>query len=333
MKKIYLSLFALLGVFTLNAQLTLTKAANEPIIGDLDKRTEYDSTVVIPKNTGTGQVWNFTTMITTTATGSYTTAYINPTSAPNASLFPTATIATNELGGNNYEFYRSNGSLYDYVGRYDGGGPELMVFSNHGTMRSWPISYGSNSTDSWSAILTVTSGSMSMVGNITVTATGSGTVILPNGKTHTNCLQVVETISMTVTSGTVVLPGHFKNYYYYSSTNKLPVFEVAYEKFGTDPLKVNTSANTDALYTSVEENAVMVESAILFPNPAKDVLHISNPSNETISSIEVMDLQGRNVLSMDYANSINVGVLEQGLYVLKLNYRDKVVYQRFVKAN
>lgn len=315
----------------MSGQLTLTKASNEPVIGDLDKRTGYDSTTVVPKNTGTNQSWNFTSMTTGTASGTYTTSYINPTSAPNASLFPTATIASNQIGGNNYEFNRSSGSIFDFVGRYDAGGPELMVFSNPGTLRSWPISYGSSSTDSWAALQTNSSGTMSMVGNVTVAATGAGTVILPNGKVHTNCLQVVESVTMTVTSGTVVMSGHMKNTYYYSSLSKHPIFEVYYEAMGS--LKFGASANTDAMYTSVNENAGLVESIAIFPNPVKDVLHVSVPSNETISSIEVMDLQGRNVLSVDYTNAINVESLGQGLYVLKLNYADKVVYQRFVKAN
>lgn len=331
MKKIYLSILSVISVFAASAQLTLTKAAYEPVIGDLDKRTSYDSTSVVPKNTGTSQVWNFTSMATSTTSGTYTTSYINPTSAPNASLFPTATIASNELGGNNYEFNRSSGSNFEYLGRYDVGGPELMVFSNTGILRSWPISFGSSSTDSWAALQSNTSGTMSMVGNVTVTATGAGTVILPNGKVHNNCLQVVETITLTVTSGTVVMSGYMKNFSYYSSLSKHPIFEINYEAMGS--LKFFASANTDALYTSVDENKAIVESAMIFPNPVKDVLHISAPSNDAISSIEVMDIQGRNVLSMNHTNSINVEALEQGLYVLKLTYTDKVVYQRFVKAN
>lgn len=333
MKKIYLSILAVLSVFAASAQLTLTKAANEPVIGDLDKRTGYDSSIVIPKNTGTGQVWNFTSFVSSMSAGSYTTSYINPTSAPNASLFPTATIASFELGGNNYEFNKSSGSIYEYLGRYDVGSPELMVFSNPGTLRSWPISYGSISTDSWAALQTNSSGTMSMVGNVTVAATGAGTVILPNGKVHANCLQVIESITLTVTSGTMVVSGNMKNIFYYSSSSKHPIFEMYYESFPGDPLKFGASANTDALYTSVNENVDVVESAVTFPNPVKDVLHFSIPLNEAISTIEVMDLQGRNVLSMNYANSINVESLEQGLYVVKLNYADKVVYQRFVKTN
>lgn len=332
MKNLYLNTLALfVCAFNLNAQLTLTKAINEPVIGDMDKRIVYDSTSNVPKNSGTGQVWNFTSMMATS--GSYTTAYISLSSAPNASLFPAATIASYELGSNNYEFNRSSGSVFEYLGHSDLSGPEVMVFSNYGTLRSWPISYSSSSVDAWAALQTNSSGTMSMAGTVTVSATGSGTVILPNGNVHNNCLQVVESITMTITSGTMVLGGNIKNTFYYSSTSKFPVFEIYYESFPASPLKFGASANSDALLAGVNENSFLNGKISIYPNPAKDELFISLSGTETPITIQVMDMSGRDVISKEFTNSIKVESLEQGLYILKLNYKDKVIYNRFVKTN
>ncbi len=331
MKNLYLTAFALLSVFTTSAQLTLTKATHEPVIGDLDKRTNYDSTTVVPKNTGTGQTWNFTSM--TSTSGSYTTAYISPGSAPNGTLFPAATIASNDLGNNRYDFNRSSGSVFEMLGQSDLANSEFMVFSNYGTLRSWPISYGSVSTDNWAALQTSPSGTMSMVGTVTVSAPGSGTVILPNGNKHNNCLQVIETITITVSSGTFSANALIRNTFYYSSLSKFPIFEMYYESFPGDPLKFGASANSDALLAGVNENIVLPQTTTIYPNPTNSELNIALDNQETPVSLQVTDLQGRVVLDVEYSNSINVATLEQGLYVLKLNYKDRTAFERFVKTN
>jgi hypothetical protein len=54
MKKIYLLLSAVAISFGSYAQLSLTKAANEPTVGDLKPVKGFDSVGVVPKSTGAG---------------------------------------------------------------------------------------------------------------------------------------------------------------------------------------------------------------------------------------------------------------------------------------
>jgi hypothetical protein len=312
----------------MNAQVTLTKASHEPVIGDLNNRTYYDSTTVIPKTTGTNQVWNFTTM---NALSTYTISYVSPTSVSGNTLFPTATIVENEIGASKYEFYRSAGSNYEFVGQIDAIGTETLVFSNTGILRSYPISYGSTSIDNWAALQTSGSGTMSMAGTATIAATGTGTVILPNGNVHPNCLQVTETITLSVVSGTTNATGYFFNVFYYEAARKFPIFEYAYEAIGS--VKFSASANSDALVAGVNENVILPQTTNIYPNPTNSELYISLSSQNIPLSLQVADLQGRVVLDVEYSNSINVASLEQGLYVLKLNYKDKTAFERFVKTN
>jgi hypothetical protein len=329
MKNLYLNSLALLvSAFSLNAQVTLTKASYEPVIGDLDNRIHYDSTTVLPKLTGTNQLWNFTGM---NAQSTYTISFINPASAPGNVLFPTATIVQNGVGESTYEFYRSTTSNYEFVGQVDPVNTETLVFSNSGILRSYPISYGSSSIDSWSALQTSGSGTMNMSGTATIAATGTGTVILPNGNVHPNCLQVTETITLTVVSGTTTMNGYFYNVFYYEAARKFPIFEYAYEAMGS--IKFSASANSDALMAGINENRILNGAVSIYPNPVKDELYISLNGTEIPMDLQVMDMQGRDVLSKEYSNSINVESLEQGLYIIKLNYKDKMLYQRFVKNN
>ena len=44
---------------------------------------------------------------------------------------------------------------------------------------------------------------------------------------------------------------------------------------------------------STDENSVNLNNFTIYPNPAKDILTIKNPSNQTISSITVMDMMGK----------------------------------------
>mgnify|MGYP000203294740 CR=1 FL=1 len=327
MKNLYLTTLAIVSAFTINAQVTLTKAANEPVIGDMNKITYYDSVSVVPKSTGTNQMWNFSGM---TAQGSNTVTYVNPTSVSGNTLFPTATIAENEIGSTRYEFYRSAGSTYEYVGQLDAVQTETLVFSNSGILRSYPISYGSVSTDSFVALQTSGSGTMSFSGTATISANGTGTVILPNGNVHPNCLQVVETITLSVVSGTMNVTGYFKNVFYYEAGRKFPIFEYDYEVMGS--IKFTAIANSDALLAGVNEVATASPAATIYPNPTKSELFI-RVSGETPQSLQVMDMAGRDVINQEFSNSINVESLEQGLYILKLNYKEKIAYQRFVKTN
>ncbi|MBP7808391.1 MAG: T9SS type A sorting domain-containing protein [Bacteroidia bacterium] len=328
MKNLYLTTLALASAFTVSAQVTLTKAANEPVIGDINKLTYYDSVSVVPKSIGTNQIWNFSGM---TAQGSNTVNYVNPSSVSGASLFPTTTIAENEIGSTRYEFYRSAGSNYEFVGQLDAVQSETLVFSNSGILRSYPISYGSVSTDGFVALQTSGSNTMSFSGTATISANGTGTVILPNGNVHPNCLQVTESITLTVVSGTVNMTGYFRNVYYYETGRKFPIFEYDYEVMGS--LKFTARADSDALLAGVNEVATISPAATIYPNPTKSDLFINLSGQETPQSLQVMDMAGRNVMDQEFSNSINVESLEQGLYILKLNYKEKTAYQRFVKTN
>src|SRR5688572_15716010 len=110
MKKIYLSILAGAFAFNVNAQLSLTKAFNEPVFADVDSRQGYDSTTVVPKSSGAGQNWNFSSLVTNTVTE--TNTYTMAASTPSASMFPGSTIASDDgMGG--YDYYKVTAGTYE----------------------------------------------------------------------------------------------------------------------------------------------------------------------------------------------------------------------------
>ena len=68
----------------------------------------------------------------------------------------------------------------------------------------------------------------------------------------------------------------------------------------------------------------------LYPNPAKEVLNIT--SSNSITKIEVYDMQGRNVASNINASNVNVEDLVKGTYIVKVVQENgSVVAKHFIK--
>ena len=83
-----------------------------------------------------------------------------------------------------------------------------------------------------------------------------------------------------------------------------------------------------ALGTAEFENTTNTIS--LYPNPAHVVLNIS--STNSITKIEVYDMQGRNVASNNNASNVNVESLVKGVYIVKVMQENgSVVAKQFIK--
>lgn len=330
MKKLYTSiLFTAIFSVSMQAQLTLTKIANEPAVGDVQIMVDYDSTVVVPKSTGTGQSWNFMTL--TPGTFTETTTYTTVASVPSGSLFPAATIAG--VRSNQTEFYQSAGSNFEYVGSYDMSGPSTFSFSNTGILYTWPISMSSTFSDSFAATQTSPSGTMTVTGTVSHTATGTGTVILPNGNTHTNCLQLKEIINLTIVQGTMTINQVENKMIYFSSTTKLPIAEIGYQ---TQTSGTTTTRSYDfmisknALSVGIKEQSSVNSNFIVYPNPASDNVNVILPNNEAPSSIEVVDMLGRVVASSTKSTSVITAGLSKGVYTIRVRSKDSVSQKSMV---
>ncbi len=70
----------------------------------------------------------------------------------------------------------------------------------------------------------------------------------------------------------------------------------------------------------------------VYPNPATDVVNISNANNLEITNTVITDINGRIVKQVNSAvESINVGDLNTGVYFLKVTTADGVGVTKFVK--
>ncbi len=336
MKKLYFSLSILFAASQVSmAQLTLTKVNNEPVVGDVQIEIAYDSTTSVPKNTGAGQNWNFTTFTLGTSSYTETTTFTTTSSVPSSSIAPAATIV-GDKGSGKYDFLRSSGSNYEYVGQYDPSGPNYFVFSNTGILYTWPISMGNTISDSFSGVVTSPSGTMTISGTVTHSATVTGTVTLPSGNKHTNCLQYTENVMFTIMQGTTTVQtqNEFK-YMYFSSSMKFPIAELHYrtQTSGTVTTKsTDLLFSKDALAAGINEHTSVNNNFNVYPNPACDLVNVVLPNNATVSSIEIIDIAGKIVASNLNSNSINVSVLAKAVYTIRVKSKDVVLQKQLVIA-
>lgn len=70
----------------------------------------------------------------------------------------------------------------------------------------------------------------------------------------------------------------------------------------------------------------------LFPNPAYDIVNITN-KNKNITSIQIVDALGKKVLDVnDNSNQLNISNLISGLYFVKIKTEDNLIYyQKLIK--
>ncbi len=76
--------------------------------------------------------------------------------------------------------------------------------------------------------------------------------------------------------------------------------------------------------------SVITDNIILYPNPAKDFINIEGV--DTYSSISVLDLNGRELLTIEDNNveRININDLNTGVYLLRLVVEGKLITKKFV---
>lgn len=335
MKKLYTLILSSALAFTVNAQLSLTKAFNEPTIGNVNTQKGYDSVLVIPKSTGASQTWNFSTLVTNTVTE--VTTYTTVASTPSPALFPTATIAEDDASGQ-YNYWQATATNYELLGFADNAGSAVQ-FTNSAIAAVWPINFGYSNTDAFAGTATISlPGTVN--GTVNTNGSGSGTVILPGAITFTNCLQVRMNNTMKIILGS--FPFSFTvdivatDYSYYHGTQKFPLITVNYEKqtlsSGSTPTVTNSYyvRVNNAVLTGINDLNFDAINYNVYPNPATDAVTIdlTNDKTENVSVIVVNNL-GQVVKSVDLGNAVEVkhimstSDLTSGIYHVKTTIGDK----------
>ncbi len=87
------------------------------------------------------------------------------------------------------------------------------------------------------------------------------------------------------------------------------------------------------LDASLSVDDYLIESNItLYPNPTENIFTIANLS-ETIKKVEILDLQGRVVISINkpHNKTVDIGRLQPAMYIVKVYASTNVYTQKFIK--
>ncbi len=198
----------------------------------------------------------------------------------------------------------------------------------------FPFTYPNSYTDPFSGtmILTNPSGTLNINGNLSVSADGYGTVILPStpsNLTFNNVLRVKETYTATMTGTVMNYPATGSvvttQYLYFKSGTKNPFFYIEYQKMTFPPNPVQTSARISydaSLPVNVEELHHQTPVLFIYPNPSDNILNIQM-NKADFKTGKIMDIQGKTIKEFPLKNnndteSINIQDLNQGTYILLL---------------
>lgn len=335
MKKIYLSIIASAFMLSANAQLSLTKAFNEPVVADINTNQGYDSTAALPKTTGMNQVWNFSSLTTNTVVevGTFTTV----ASTPNGANFSGSTLAQADgLGA--YTYFKSVGSQYEIVGVDDSNA--VIIFTNTAVAANWPVSYGYSNTDVFSGTAAI-NGTLTgtAMGTITTLGSGTGTLIIPGGTSYTNVLQIktIQTLDVSLAGGLINLNNITTDYNYYHASQKFPLLTVSYENTsGSLPSSSATIKLNGNVVTAIKDLNLDATFSV-FPNPAKNNVNLKLQNvNNANCKVEIINAIGASLKSIDLGNSseisssISISNLTAGMYFIKTTLGDKTTTKKII---
>ncbi len=335
MKKL-LPLLFLLAFTTTNAQtFTLTKGANEPIAGDTSKTYIIDTSAYVSglnvSLTGSNTVWTYTNLVCTPNSG--TSSYTTPAAVPSSSSYPGCTIVQKQ--GTLYSFYKSVSTPSTQLEFLGVSSPSLtMNFTNTALFMQYPFAFGNTFTDSFSGSFTFSVNGQAS-GNATVTADGTGTLNLPDGIILNNVIRIksVQATNFTFFGSPV---GNLKQttYAFYHSSQKFPILTIDYSALTTGTTTTLTSVvtgNKNDFTVGLNENTLHTFPAVLYPNPANNVLNIQLNSSVKPKEIMICDQLGQTVYASKFQDKIEISSLNPGIYFIEIKTEQGIARKKFIK--
>ncbi len=340
----------ILLALTSSAQITITTADISAINTTIRQANDTMSTVAIG-NTGTNQTWDLSGLNTHTEDTMY---FLNPTSTPGNSNFPSANLAIKmkQQGGDAFVYAINSASSLSFIGTHaniDFNGTPVTVnqFNTPAEiLTNFPATYNStfnnNYTQSAQFYLgvdpgigfTVDSIRLKSVVSKTSTVDGWGSVTTPLGTF--SALRVV-TIKYSADTLDAQFFGFWNNVQTTLDTTKtftwwangvgFPLAEVTVDYYSDIAisatwLKVSPSVGINEYSNSLDAN--------IYPNPAQNVIYFATKADK-VNSVQIFDINGKLVRSFNVTNDIStldISELSNGMYTYSIIAKDRSVANR-----
>lgn len=321
MKRVYILVNVLISAAAF-AQPTLEQSNVGAVIGDSYTYSRIDWNGV-PGSSGNNQTWDFSGIVTTTTTA---LDFVSTSSCPSPTSFPTANVSSN-FDSQQYVHHKFTSTEYDNVGMYAGG--VAISYSDPETILTFPFTMNDSYVDTFGA--TFVSGGVTFVrsGDVTVTADGYGTLILPNA-TISNVLRVKVTEDYGDAVGGVELYHYnIDIYMYYKPGVSTPVLSLTHYEQGANIINYGNFLDDASL--SLEESST--EELSVYPNPFTNDFTVETSAND--ESIEVFDILGNLVYYTKVSDQnkymIDLNDNESGIYIVRVTSATQVREMKLIK--
>ncbi|RXM40502.1 T9SS C-terminal target domain-containing protein [Chryseobacterium sp. CH21] len=314
------SILFLLGTSAmLSAQITLTKAANDPVSGDVINYNQVNGTV---DNSATGANVTFSNGSLTMGASSQTT-YSVPTSTE-ITTFPGSTIKM--VDGTTTIYYKASATKLEITGIVN---PQATLnFSvDNGTYNNYPTSYGPAQNDTAKGTFTSSVANGLFSGTLATQADAYGTLIVGN-QTYSNVLRVKYTQNFNLYSSFDVIYsnpiGTVTNtaYAYYDASHRYALLSTTNGNISVPLLGINQSTSSaqalSETFLSIN-NAVKKENLVVYPNPAKDFIGFKG-NTDNYSKANIYSLDGKLVKTSEVkSGNIQISDLPPASYFIEIS--------------
>jgi hypothetical protein len=324
MKRNLLFFIALVFVMSASAQLITISGVNQiPQIDDTVFYTNVNDFGFELAGVGpiTAKVWDYSTLTENDDLFFY---YVDPATTVDAAEFPDATLAEAVDGTEGYIYIETG----DYYMARKGLVGEMFInyYADSALMFNFPITAGGSFSNLYTGMLFASGLDMIIDdGDIEMEADAQGTLITPNGSVFNNVLRihVTETFSGKYDLGTGSLTEVLSvddDYYYWFHEDYLGAILI----YGTTIVEsIGGNEESEVLRYQPIELSSKIESPIksslaVFPNPATDIINISNA--EDFTNIVITDITGKEIKSLqNNSKTIDVSDLKPGVYTFEFS--------------
>lgn len=326
------SVLLLLGASAmLSAQITLTKASHDPIIGDIVNNNAITGTV---DNSTTGANVTFSNSSLTQGAASQAT-YSTPTSTE-ISTFPGSTIKM--VDGTTTIYYKASATKLEITGIVN---PQATLNFNvdNGTYMVYPLTYGPAQNDTAQGTFTSSAANGTFSGTLATQADAYGTLIL-GSQIYSNVLRVKYTqnfnlytaFSPTTPIGTVTNTA----YAYYDASHRYALLSSTNGNISVPLLGINQSTSSAQALSGAflaTRDAVKKGNLVVYPNPAQDFIGFKG-NTENYSTAKIYSLDGKLIKTSDIkSGNIQISDLPPASYFIEVNGKNPETKQnsKFIK--
>lgn len=298
--------------------------------------TEIDQTP-----TGANAMWNFSNL---TTIGLSTNTNSVPSAAeivtfPNSNILNNVATNVNGVVSDNKIFAKNIANELSITG-FNATGIELNFVTNNAKIGTFPLNYGYNFNDTTAGTFQSGTNSGTFTGTIVTSVDAYGTLnmtsnIAANSIETYNVTRIKTVQNINLILGFLPVGTIVQTTYAYFDTNADPQFRstkivVNIPLLSIVDQTISQMENLGSGFLSTNINEI-ANKFKLYPNPANDILNITNNENLKINALALTDVNGREIKkqtsNFDY---INISNLQKGIYFLKFetekgNFIEKII--------